>query len=67
MTEVLRKPLWPPSGKLLPQHRQFPDEYGEELAARSIDGVAPHRWGVSRYAVASDALARGVFGADLNR
>ncbi len=61
MTPLLRKPIWPPSGKLWPQHRQFPDEYGEQFAVRCIAEIAPHGWGLSRFVLASEALARGVF------
>ncbi|MGO8992080.1 MAG: type VI secretion system baseplate subunit TssK [Polyangiaceae bacterium] len=61
MTESLRKPIWPPSGKLRPQHRQFPDAYGEQFALHCIGGVSPYGWGLSRFAVADDVLARGIF------
>jgi type VI secretion system protein ImpJ len=55
-----RKPLWPESGQLFPQHFQFGDRYVEELLACRLDAVAPYAWGFSDLVVSADALAKGV-------
>jgi type VI secretion system protein ImpJ len=55
-----RKPIWPESGGIPPQHRQFPDAYAEDLTAFTLDAVAPYSWGVSRIDLDESALARGV-------
>lgn len=55
-----RKPIWPESGGIPPQHRQFPDAYAEDLTAFTLNAVVPYSWGVSRIDLDESALARGV-------
>jgi type VI secretion system protein ImpJ len=56
----LRKPLWPPSGKLWPQNRQFPDTFAEDLVSAAFDAVAANGWGLARLVIDEAALGRGV-------
>jgi type VI secretion system protein ImpJ len=57
----LRKPLWPPSGKLRPQNLQFVDEYAERFACECFDALAWSTWGIARIVIANEALEQGVF------
>lgn len=60
MTSLPRKPIWPESGGIPPQHRQFPDAYAEDLTTCAFGAVAPFGWGISKFAFDQPALTSGV-------
>ena len=49
------KPVWPESGGIPPQHRQFPDAYAEDLVAMSFGMTHPEGWGVAELEVEREA------------
>jgi type VI secretion system ImpJ/VasE family protein len=61
MDTSLRKPLWPQSGEILPQARQFSETYAEALVAQSFLMLAGEAWGITHFGIDPTALARGVF------
>ena len=56
---TLRKPVWPPSLKLMPQHLEARDEYLEALVAHRLGAIAGFDHGLTSLQLDDAALADG--------